>query len=180
MFGLQKQRRNAAGGGAWFIAGHLTVFAKLSHHAVPLESRIFSSRCFSFSVPPPYPSSLLSLSPPLSSRTPYRRDSCTSLPLTIRRRQHTLIDPRRHDLPPGSRSSLRKIRSGCERISEFPWPRETQMDARTRRCPNSFAHVPYIPHITSAVNARGKGGDMRYLLRVLTWLVNLYKSSLLN
>lgn len=53
MFGLQKQRRNAAGGGAWFIAGHLTVFAKLSHHAVPLESRIFSSRCFSSSVPPP-------------------------------------------------------------------------------------------------------------------------------
>lgn len=31
---------------AWFIAGHLTVFAKLSHHAVRLESRIFSSRCF--------------------------------------------------------------------------------------------------------------------------------------
>lgn len=52
MLGLQKQRRNAAGGGAWFIAGHLTVFAKLSHHAVPLESRIFSSRCFSFSAVP--------------------------------------------------------------------------------------------------------------------------------
>lgn len=60
MFGLQKQRRNAAGGGAWFIAGHLTVFAKLSHHAVPLESRIFSSRCFSSSVPPPSCPTLLS------------------------------------------------------------------------------------------------------------------------
>lgn len=46
MFGLQKQRRNATSSGAWFIAGHLTVFAKLSHHAVRLESRIFSSRCF--------------------------------------------------------------------------------------------------------------------------------------
>lgn len=47
MFGLQKQRRNATftESGAWFIAGHLTVFAKLSHHAVRLESRIFSSRC---------------------------------------------------------------------------------------------------------------------------------------
>jgi len=64
MFGLQKQRRNATSGGAWFIAGHLTVFAKLSHHAVPLESRIFSSRCFSFSVSPlPLPPSHLVVPP---------------------------------------------------------------------------------------------------------------------
>lgn len=55
MFGLQKQRRNATSSGARFIAGHLTVFAKLSHHAVRLESRIFSFRCFRVlrNLPPP-------------------------------------------------------------------------------------------------------------------------------
>lgn len=82
MFGLQKQRRNAAGGGAWFIAGHLTVFAKLSHHAVPLESRIFSSRCFSFSVPPP--SCLTLLSPlPRFCRLPHLLLSLSLVPICL-------------------------------------------------------------------------------------------------
>lgn len=94
MFGLQKQRRNAAGGGAWFIAGHLTIFAKLSHHAVPLESRIFSSRCFSV---PPSPPSHLPVVPPSAWLL---HISPSSLYVTIRRRQHILIDPRnlRQDL----------------------------------------------------------------------------------
>lgn len=98
--------------------------------------------------------SLLSL-PPLVSSYPLPQRLLHISP-SYHPTKTTLIDPRRHDPPPGSRSSLRKIRSGCERISEFPWPRETQMNARTRRCPNSFVHVPYIPHITSVADARGR------------------------
>lgn len=114
MFGLQKQRRNAAGGGAWFIAGHLTVFAKLSHHAVPLESRIFSSRCFSFSVPPLPPSAVPHpfLPPSLQLLSWFRRLSLSSLlsrylppRVTIRprRRRHPLAASRRISrLPAGA------------------------------------------------------------------------------
>lgn len=56
--------------GAWFIAGHLTVFAKLSHHAVPLESRIFSSRCFQLLSRRPARRPPPSLPPPPSTDSP--------------------------------------------------------------------------------------------------------------
>lgn len=127
MFGLQKQRRNAAGGGAWFIAGHLTVFAKLSHHAVPLESRIFSSRCFSVPPFPPIRAWLLHISSP------------SSLRVTIRRRRHILIDPR--NLRSGSRSFLRKIRGGC--ANGFPNFRDCKKRPRENRYPNSFLRSAY-------------------------------------
>lgn len=156
MFGLQKQRRNAVGGGAWFIAGHLTVFAKLSHHAVPLESRIFSSRCFSFSVPPlpSFPLLLVSLYP--------LPQTLAHLPpisyVTIRRKQHTLIDPRRHDSPPGSRNFLRKIRNGCERIS-------VTEKAEIWTCARDVARI--LSHVCSLHNFcngyEKKGRNMRYI-----------------
>lgn len=158
MFGLQKQRRNAAGSGAWFIAGHLTVFAKLSHHAVPLESRIFSSRCFSFSVPP------LPSPPPFPLVvTPYRRLAHLSLlPLTLPPDEDgtTLIDPRRHDPPWLGISQLptRKIRAGCKRISKFPQPRKHKFKyARTALYLSPFARKMYIPlYVTSTADVRKK------------------------
>lgn len=164
MFGLQKQRRNAAGGGAWFIAGHLTVFAKLSHHAVPLESRIFSSRCLSFSVPP-FPSP----PPPFPSRlvVPPTADSCTSLPpsyVTIRRRQHTLIDLRRPDPLPRSRNFLRKLRSRCEQIFEFPWSRKHKFGRAHARRSNFFAHVYSLDNLCNACEKNDR--NMRYPLRI--------------
>lgn len=165
MFGLQKQRRNAAGGGAWFIAGHLTVFAKLSHHAVPLESRIFSSRCFSFSVPPlPFPSPLTRLVPPTA-------DSCTSPPpyVTIRRRQRTFMDPRRHKPPPGSRNFLRKIRSGCERISEFPWPRKHKFGRARETLPEFFRPRTVYSSHNFCSKCEKKDGNTRHPLRTFDW-----------
>lgn len=151
MFGLQKQRRNAAG--AWFIAGHLTVFAKLSHHAVPLESRIFSSWCFSFSAPPlsplPLPSRLV--------RTPYRRLLHISPSSLLR--YHPTKTTRI------SVTILRDLTTSCGRFAVDFWismTEKVQMDARTRRCLNSFIHV-YILHITSIVDVRKNERQYTYL-----------------
>lgn len=132
MFGLQKQRRNAAGSGAWFIAGHLTVFAKLSHHAVPLESRIFSSRCFSFSVPPFHPFELFVVPPSADS------ERLSPLPVYVRRRQAHLSRMFAASARI-SRCSLWKNRSGCERISRVNLRDggSANLAARTKRCRNS-------------------------------------------
>jgi len=150
MFGLQKQRRNAADGGAWFIAGHLTVFAKLSHHAVPLESRIFSSRCFSFSVPPLSPPPLPpSLPIPLVSSYPLLQGLQTLAHLSSLLRYYpTKVAYFRRSLSSRSFAANSQLRSGSERISNFRNRESTNLGARPRDVARiCFAHlVLYFSH----------------------------------
>lgn len=110
------------------------------------------------------------LSPPsLPSRlvVPPTADSCTSLPpsyVTIRRRQHTLIDLRRPDPLPRSRNFLQKLRSGCEQIFEFPWSRKHKFGRAHARRPNFFAHVYSSDNLCNACEKNGR--NMRYPLRI--------------